>query len=63
MDWQKIWVALDVFIKAQNVPNTENIRKWAMEEIIAWNTERKMEPVVVQPDLPLEPSTTGDRWI
>jgi hypothetical protein len=43
MDWQRIWTVLDVFLKAQNVPNTELIRKRAMEELAAWNTDGFME--------------------
>lgn len=49
MDWQKIGVVLDVFLKAQNVPNTELIRRKAMEELIAWNTEQPMEPIAPSP--------------
>ena len=57
MDWQRIWTVLDVFLKAQNVPNTELIRKRAMEELVAWNTEQPMEEVVeqVESDEPAEP--------
>jgi hypothetical protein len=51
MDWQKIWLVLDVIHKAQNVPNTELIRRRAMEELVAWNRDDFVEtPSTEEPE-------------
>ena len=43
MDWYKIWMLLEVVHKSVNVPNTEVIRRKALEELKAWNSDAPME--------------------
>ena len=47
MDFQKIWLLLDVVHKSMNVPGTENIRKMALDEIASFNENAgaKEEPI------------------
>ena len=57
MDWQKIWLLVDIIHKAQNVPNTNNILAAAMAELAEINYPAKANgarPEPVEPELDLK---------
>lgn len=52
MDWQKIWLLMDIVYKAQNVPNTNNILAAAMAELAEINYPANVNGTQSEPAQP-----------
>ena len=54
MDWQRIWMLLEVVHKSLNVPGTEFLRNAALAELAKYSAPKAVPATVVEPQLPLE---------